>query len=99
VLNDAFPNRNDTFKIIDIDVDGEWQYSYAEANYNQFFAPQYPDVVEIFSIAAIIAGTANFLVIIPNNLIGTDTFNQIRAIVNEYKLISKKPFYEYSELP
>lgn len=98
LLNDKFPDRNSSFQIVDIESEGAWQFCYTEESYNQFFAPASPEAEILFSVPAIISGTANFLVIIPNNLTGYDTLNQIKSLVNEYKLVSKKAFYEYSEL-
>ncbi|MDD3685929.1 MAG: hypothetical protein PHE56_04090 [Bacteroidales bacterium] len=99
LLNDSFPDRNSSFEIIDIESEGSWQFCYQEQSYNQLFAPAAPEAEILYSVPAIISGTANFLVIIPNNLTGFDTLNQIKSLVNEYKLVSKKAFYEYSELP
>jgi hypothetical protein len=99
LLNDSFQDRNASFEIDDIETDGEWQFCFTEESYNQFFAPAAPEVEILYTVPAIISGTANFLVIIPNNLTGVDTLNQIKSLVNEYKLVSKKAFYGYSELP
>lgn len=98
VLNDAFPDRNASFQIKNIESEGDWLFAYAETTYNQLFFSPEPEMLEVFTLAAIIAMNANFKVFIPNNLTGDDNFNQIKYLVNEYKLVSKKPFYEYIQL-
>ena len=95
VLNDAFPDRNKSFQIDDIENKGEWLYAMDEDLPAQLYFPALPDYIMVWSADGIATGASNFLVIIPDNLQGTDNLNRIKSIVNEYKLMSKKPFYTY----
>ena len=95
-LNDAFPERDKSFEIGDGAASGKWVYALKEPEYGQLFVPKEPEAVTLYSIPVILSGTANFVVFIPANLAGIDYLNRIKSIVNEYKLVSKKPSYEYN---
>ena len=96
MLNDAFPTRDKTFLIEDVlGVSGEWQYAKDEENrYEQLFIPDEPDSILIYDEERM-TKFANFVVKIPSSLQSVYNMNMIRALVNAYKLTSKKAIYEY----
>jgi hypothetical protein len=98
VLNDAFQNRTKSFLIEDAEDTGVWQYAKDEPAddeflSDQFIIPDVPDYVLIYDEETM-TKFADFTVKIPAELDGIDNINLIRALVNQYKLISKKAIYE-----
>ena len=96
VLNDAFPTRDKTFLIEDaLGVSGEWLYAKDEENrYEQLFVPDEPEYKLVYDEERM-TKFADFVIKIPSSLQSIDNMNTIRALVNTYKLTSKKPIYEY----
>ena len=96
VLNDAFPTREKTFLIEDaLGASGEWKYArYEERLYEQLFIPDEPNSILIYDEERM-TKFADFVVKIPSGLQSNDNMNTIRALVNTYKLTSKKAIYEY----
>jgi len=96
VLNDAFPSRDKTFLIEDvIGSSGVWRFARNESRiYEQLFIPNTPGYITVYSENRM-SKYADFIVKIPSNLQSVDNMNTIRALVNTYKLTSKKPIYEY----
>ena len=101
VLNDAFPTRDKTFLIEDvIGTSGEWLYAKdedEENRYEQLFIPDEPDYKIVYDEERM-TKFADFVVKIPSSLQSVDNMNLIRALVNAYKLTSKKAIYEYYKL-
>ena len=94
-LNDYFSTRNKSFGIGDGTMSGKWMYAEKESTYGQLFIPKEPQGVTLWTVQVILSGTANFIVYIPDNLTGIDNLNRIKSIVNQFKIVSKKPQYEY----
>lgn len=96
VLNDAFPTRDKSFLIENVlGVSGEWLYAKDEENrYEQLFVSDDPDYILVYD-EELMTKFADFVVKIPTGLQSIDNMNTIRALVNTYKLTSKKAIYEY----
>jgi len=96
VLNDAFLDRNKSFQIEDSARTGNWLYARDKDLTNHLMLPQRPSGLLFWHVDAITAGASGFVVIIPDNFDGDiDVLNQIKSIVNQYKLLSKQPYYTY----
>lgn len=94
VLNDAFPARSKSFEIADAEDYGLWLYARdEELRYEQLMVPE-NDFVNLWSEETM-SKFADFVVRIPSNLDTQDNMNVIRALVNSYKLASKKALYEF----
>lgn len=95
VLNDAFPGISKSFLIDDYIYSGKWLYAYdEELIYKQLMVPESP-VALILWDEETMSKYADFKVSIPIELQSDDNLNKIRALVNKYKLVSKKAVYEY----
>ena len=97
VLNDAFnlTMLDKHFLIEDAEDTGVWEYAFPEAQiYKQLVIKNAPNYTKIYSEERM-TKFADFKVKIPFELTGDDNMNVIRALVNQYKLISKKAIYEY----
>ena len=97
VLNDAFnlTLADKHFLIVDAEDTGVWEYAFPEAQiYKQLIIKNAPNYTKIYSEERM-TKFADFKVKIPVELTGEDNMNVIRALVNQYKLISKKAIYEY----
>lgn len=93
VLNEAFPTRSKSFLIEDAVDYGTWQYARDEDDlYNQLMIPDEGGV--IIWDEETMTKYADFIVLIPADVAGVDNMNMIRALVNTYKLASKKAIYE-----
>jgi len=99
VLNEQFSGVTQTkpFIIEDAEDTGFWQYAFDEIDENQFnhlMIPDQPDAVFVCDEETM-TKFADFIVRIPSELEGVDNMNVIRALVNTYKLLSKKAIYEF----
>lgn len=95
VLNDAFPIRTKSFIIDDAQDTGVWEYVRDEDRiYDQLIVPDEPECILLYDEETM-TKFADFVVRIPVELESVDNMNVIRALVNTYKLISKKAIYEY----
>ena|ERR1035437_386363 len=96
VLNDAFPIRIQSFQIEDTLGDsGVWLFARDEdLIYQQLVIPDQPECILLYDEETM-TKFADFVVKIPSELESFDNMNMIRALVNTYKLISKKAIYEY----
>jgi hypothetical protein len=95
VLNNAFPIRTKSFQFADAEDTGVWQYAVDEdLIYAQLLVPDQPDYILLYDEETM-TKFADFVVKIPAELQSIDNMNVIRALVNQYKLISKKAIYEY----
>ena len=93
VLNDAFANKTKSFEIVDADDTGFWQYARHEENlYEQLMIPDTDGVM--ICDEETMTKFADFVVRVPAELDGVDNMNVVRALVNTYKLASKKAIYE-----
>ncbi len=96
VLNNAFPTRTKDFQIVDALDTGMWKYAYDEVDenlYKHLMVRDQPASVEIWDEETM-TKFADFIVRVPIDLDGIDNMNVIRALVNTYKLASKKAIYE-----
>lgn len=96
VLNDAFPTRTKDFEIVDAVDTGMWKYAYDEVDenlYKHLIVRDQPAAIEIWDEETM-TKFADFIVRVPIDLDGVDNMNVIRALVNTYKLASKKAIYE-----
>ncbi|MDD3079084.1 MAG: hypothetical protein PHH37_08270 [Paludibacter sp.] len=94
VLNDAFPSRSKDFEIEDAEDTGLWQYSIDNEDIdNQLMVTDVSNII-IYD-EEMMTKFADFVVKIPNNLNSVDNLNVVRALVNTYKLVSKKAIYEF----
>jgi len=94
VLNDSFSSRTKDFQIVDAIDTGMWKYARHEENlYEQMMIPDVPNAVFVWDEETM-TKFADFIVRVPADLDGIDNMNVIRALVNTYKLASKKAIYE-----
>ena len=94
VLNDAFPTRSKSFIIEDANDYGTWLYAHDDDDiYDQLIVPDTSDLV-VWDEETM-TKYADFIVLVPADITGIDNMNVIRALVNTYKLTSKKPIYEF----
>jgi len=95
VLNNSFPVDTKKFQIEDAEDTGIWQFvSDEDLIYDQLIIPDQPDSILLYDEETM-TKFADFVVKIPLELESIDNMNIIRALVNSYKLISKKAIYEY----
>ncbi|MBP1637445.1 MAG: hypothetical protein H6Q18_234 [Bacteroidetes bacterium] len=94
VLNDAFPARSKDFQIVDAVYTGMWKYAVDEEKlYEQLIIADQPEVVFVWDEETM-TKFPDFIVRVPTDLNTVDNLNIIRALVNTYKLSSKKAIYE-----
>jgi hypothetical protein len=98
VLNKQFAYSTHTkpFIIEDAQDTGQWLYAVDEIDENKFnhlMLPDQPDAVFVCDEETM-TKFADFVVKIPDELTGIDNMNTIKALVNTYKLISKRAIYE-----
>lgn len=90
VLNDAFPDADNSIRIEDGAGSGQWLYAYDEEYdpYRLFLSITDTGTL-IPDREAIIEGASGFIVFAPRTIFNVNNDAKMRALLNEYKLLSK----------
>ena len=90
MLNDAFPDANNRIRIDEGERGGEWIYAWDE-EYDPYrrYLPITDEGVLIHDVGVMLDGVNNFIVYVPRRIFNANNDAKIRALLNEYKLVSK----------
>lgn len=90
VLNDAFPEAGGLIRIEDGEEVGAWLFLWDEEFDPYLYYTDIPDAgVFVWDESAILASANNFKVSVPAVVFSVNNDARLRALLNEYKLISK----------
>jgi hypothetical protein len=90
VLNDAFPQANNQIRIEDGARVGWWQYAWDEDfDPTNLYLLITDDGTLFWDEESILASVSGFLVYVPRSIFDVNNDAKIRALLNNYKLLSK----------